>query len=199
MTRHKADKKSSHHRGAGSSAGQQQKRSKKKRSKADLLGWHNKPWDCRDQIETAFVDKIPKLPTEIGFLLTMPAANNGPVRIHSQNLTTRQRIAMVKALNRTLAFPQPRLTTWVEQEAAGKPRGRSKQSKVQQQQQKKAHRQPPAQRQQQSSGGLGGLCLAGLDASMMVSYEISISFMFYPAGVGSGLLCTGSGMSMCYS
>jgi hypothetical protein len=164
MTRHKADKKSSHHRGAGSSAGQQQKRSKKKRSKADLLGWHNKPWDCRDQLETAFVTKIAKLPTEVGFFLTMPAANNGPVRIHSHNLTKRQSIAMVKALNRALPFPQSRLEKWIEKAAAERAKGGCKQRKVQQQrQQKKAHRPPPAQRQQQSSGGLGSLSLASQD------------------------------------
>jgi hypothetical protein len=140
MAKHKAtDRKSSGRRGASSSAGQQQKHSKKHSKRADLAGKvvkHRRPWDCRDQLETAFLTKIAKLPTELGFFMTMPAANNGPVRIHSHNLTTRQSIAMVKALNRTLPFPQSRLEKWTEQavaEAKAKAKGGGKQRKVQQQ------------------------------------------------------------------
>jgi hypothetical protein len=167
MAKHKANGKSSGRRGASSSANQQQKHSKKHSKVADLAGKvvkHRRPWDCRNQLETAFVTKIAKLPTEVGFFLTMPAANNGPVRIHSHNLTKRQSIAMVKALNRALPFPQSRLEKWIEKAAAERAKGGCKQRKVQQQrQQKKAHRPPPAQRQQQSSGGLGSLSLASQD------------------------------------
>lgn len=160
MVKQKANGKSSGRRGASSSAGKQ-----RTHSRSGTVVKHNRPWDCRDQIEKAFVHKIIKLPGEMGFFLTMPAANNGPVRIHSNNLTTRQRIAMVKALNRTLPFPQTRLEKWIEKEA-GEAKDGGKQKKVQQQRQQKqkAYRPPPAQRPQQSSGGLGSLPLASLDA-----------------------------------
>jgi hypothetical protein len=140
MANHEANRKSSGRRGATSSAGQQQKHSRKHSKRADLAGKvvkpSNKAWDVRDQLEKAWLAKIPRLPTEVGFFMTMPAANNGPVRIHYQNLTKRQTIAMVKALNRTLPFPQWRLTKWCEKVAKEAKAG-GKQRKVQQQQQQR--------------------------------------------------------------
>lgn len=82
--------------------------------KGEELKKHDRPDVCRQQIVDAFGKKIRTLPVgELGLLVVLPADKRGPVRVETHNVTIQQAAAAVKALNRTLPYPQDRLTNWV--------------------------------------------------------------------------------------
>lgn len=81
---------------------------------------HKKPEEPRGRLEWHFLEKTAQMPDgEICFMLTMPAAHNGPVRVNHHNMTKEQTVAMVEALNSTLPYPQKRLKMWVEKTTGG--------------------------------------------------------------------------------
>jgi hypothetical protein len=89
--------------------------------KGKELKQHAKPNECRQQIVDNFHKKILTLPVgETGVLVVLPADKRGPVRVASHNLTVQQAAAIVKALNRSLPYPQQRLTDWVSKARARK-------------------------------------------------------------------------------
>lgn len=92
--------------------------------KGKELEKHDRPDVCRQQIVDAFGKKIRTLPVgELGLLVVLPADKRGPVRVETHNMTIQQAAAAVKAINRTLPYPQDRLTNWVSGALKGqKPR-----------------------------------------------------------------------------
>lgn len=81
---------------------------------------HDKPDVLRQQLEDQFNNKVVRMPPgEVCFMLTLPAAHNGPVRINWHNMTKEQTVAMVEALHSTLPYPQKRLTDWVAKTTGG--------------------------------------------------------------------------------
>lgn len=104
--------------------GKSKSRSKPRSKRPELCGVykgqqlfrHNKPEECRQQLEDAFCKKCPTLPPgEIGMLLVLPADARGPVRIQTHKLTMENAAAAVEALNESLLLNRSkRLHAWVQ-------------------------------------------------------------------------------------
>lgn len=95
---------------------------------------HKKPWDCRNQLVNSFYNKVRTLPRgEMGFMLVLPADPRGPPRVKLHNVTRRQAVAMVEALNKRLPFGQKRLERWIKTHSntARKQQHRSRQQQQQ--------------------------------------------------------------------
>ena len=103
---------------------------------------HKKPDVCRKQIVDSFCKKCPTLPAgEIGLLVVLPADKRGPPRIKAHNLTARQTIAAVTALNKSLPpHTQERLSKWVKDAEEAQQRKKRKSKLIEQQSEKTSQR-----------------------------------------------------------